>query len=49
MIDFSDMLNLVLKTIDYDDELLAEISSGFKYILVDEYQDTNSGAKRTYL
>ncbi len=43
LIDFSDMLNLVLKTIDYDDELLAEISSGFKYILVDEYQDTNSG------
>jgi len=43
LIDFSDMLNLVLKTIDYDDELLSEISSGFKYILVDEYQDTNSG------
>ena len=43
LIDFSDMLNLVLKTIDYDDMLLNEVSSGFKYILVDEYQDTNSG------
>ncbi len=43
LIDFSDMLNLVLKTLSYDDELLAEIASGFKYILVDEYQDTNSG------
>ncbi len=43
LIDFSDMLNLVLKTIEYDDALLNEIASGFKYILVDEYQDTNSG------
>ncbi len=43
LIDFSDMLNLVLKTLFYDDELLYEIASGFKYILVDEYQDTNSG------
>ncbi len=43
LIDFSDMLNLVLKTISFDNELLEEISKGFKYILVDEYQDTNSG------
>lgn len=43
LIDFSDMLNLVLKTIEYDDELLAEAAGNFKYILVDEYQDTNSG------
>ncbi len=43
LIDFSDMLNLVLKTVEYDDELLNEVASGYKYILVDEYQDTNSG------
>ncbi len=43
LIDFSDMLNLVLKTVEYDDELLNEAVSQYKYILVDEYQDTNSG------
>jgi len=43
LIDFSDMLNLVLKTFEYDDELLKEVAEPYKYILVDEYQDTNSG------
>ncbi len=43
LIDFSDMLNLVLKTVEYDDELLEEAAGVYKYILVDEYQDTNSG------
>ncbi len=43
LIDFSDMLNLVLKTFEYDDIVLKEAAGKFKYILVDEYQDTNSG------
>ena len=42
LIDFSDMLNLVLQVFDYDEELLSEAAGGFRYILVDEYQDTNS-------
>lgn len=43
LIDFSDMLSLVIKTFEFDNELLIEAAGGFKYILVDEYQDTNSG------
>jgi len=40
LIDYDDML-LYLKFILEKDELLAQISSRYKYIMVDEFQDTN--------
>ena len=41
LIDFSDMINLVLDEFEKDKEFLAEVSNKYKYFLVDEYQDTN--------
>lgn len=41
LIDFSDMINLVLTAFEEDSQFLAEVSNKYKYFLVDEYQDTN--------
>lgn len=41
LIDFSDMINFVLDAFEEDEVFLKEVSSKYKYFLVDEYQDTN--------
>ena len=41
LIDFSDMINLVLNAFEEDEIFLKEVSNKYKYFLVDEYQDTN--------
>ncbi len=45
-IDFNDMINMVLNAFDENEELLKRVASQFKYILVDEYQDTNYAQNR---
>ena len=40
-IDFDDIINFCLKIFDQNEDILSYYSSKFKYILVDEYQDTN--------
>lgn len=40
-IDFDDILLLTVKLFDENPEIALEYSNGFKYIMVDEYQDTN--------
>lgn len=42
MIDFDDMLGLAVRLFAKDSETLAEYRQNYKYILVDEYQDTNA-------
>lgn len=41
LIDYSDMINLVLNKMEEDENFLSEISKDYKYVLVDEYQDTS--------
>lgn len=41
LIDFSDMINLVLTSFEEDSQFLSGVSNKYKYFLVDEYQDTN--------
>lgn len=41
LIDFNDMINLVLDKFESSPSFLEKISNQFEYILVDEYQDTN--------
>ncbi len=41
LIDFNDMICLVLDAFEYKNEFLRQAASQFKYFLVDEYQDTN--------
>lgn len=41
LIDFADMINLVIDKFEQDNDFLKEVSAGFKYFIVDEYQDTN--------
>ena len=40
-IDFDDIINFTIKIFNQNEEILNYYSSKFKYILVDEYQDTN--------
>jgi DNA helicase-2/ATP-dependent DNA helicase PcrA len=40
-VDFDDLLGLPLRLFDEDERLLERYQQQFKYILVDEYQDTN--------
>jgi len=42
LIDFADMINLVIEALEVDEDFLKEAAGDIKYILVDEYQDTNS-------
>ncbi len=44
--DFNDMIAWTLAEFDRNSELLAEYQERFLYILVDEYQDTNSAQNR---
>ena len=41
LIDFNDMISMVLDVFDYNNELLNQVASQYEYFLVDEYQDTN--------
>jgi DNA helicase-2/ATP-dependent DNA helicase PcrA len=41
LVDFDDLLMLTYKILDEHDELRKETSNRYKYIMVDEYQDTN--------
>jgi DNA helicase-2/ATP-dependent DNA helicase PcrA len=41
LIDFNDMINFVLNTFESDPAFAQSIRSKYKYLLVDEYQDTN--------
>ena len=41
LIDFDDLLTLTYKILDENEELAKETSQRYKYIMVDEYQDTN--------
>lgn len=40
--DFDDLLYLPALALKYNEELRADLDSRFKYVLIDEYQDTNS-------
>jgi len=40
-VDFDDLLGLPLRLFDEDERLLSRYQERFRYILVDEYQDTN--------
>jgi DNA helicase-2/ATP-dependent DNA helicase PcrA len=41
LVDFDDLLMLTYKILSENDELRKETSNRYKYIMVDEYQDTN--------
>ena len=41
LVDFDDLLMLTYKILDENEELRKETSNRYKYIMVDEYQDTN--------
>ena len=41
LVDFDDLLVLTYKILDIDDALCKETSERYRYIMVDEYQDTN--------
>ena len=41
LIDFSDMINFVLDKMENDIDFLQRVTKNYKYILVDEYQDTS--------
>jgi len=41
LVDFDDLLMLTYQILDQNKELREEISNRYKYIMVDEYQDTN--------
>ncbi len=41
LVDFDDLLALTYKILESDEELAKEISQKYRYIMVDEYQDTN--------
>ena len=40
-VDFNDMINFVLDKFEIEPAFLSQIANKYKYILVDEYQDTN--------
>ena len=41
LIDYSDMINFVLDKMESDERFLKETTKDYKYVLVDEYQDTS--------
>ena len=41
LIDYADMINLVVEKFETDEEFLYSATKGINYILVDEYQDTS--------
>lgn len=46
LIDFDDMISLVVRLFDRNRDVLEEYREVYKYILVDEYQDTNTVQSR---
>lgn len=44
--DFADMILFVLRAFDEDPEILSTYQEKYQYLLVDEYQDTNSAQNR---
>lgn len=44
--DYEDMINWVVEAFESDEEFLLTYQEKFQYILVDEYQDTNSAQNR---
>ncbi len=44
--DFDDMITFVVQAFEADQELLLDYQERFQYILVDEYQDTNSAQNK---
>ncbi|MDK1021287.1 MAG: 3'-5' exonuclease, partial [Candidatus Hydrogenedentes bacterium] len=42
-LDFSDLLRETVRMLEEDDALRAWTASGIKYLLIDEFQDTNAG------
>lgn len=40
-VDFDDIINLTVRLFEQDSDALAHYSNRYKYIMVDEYQDTN--------
>ncbi len=44
--DFEDMINWVVEAFENDPDFLLKYQENFQYILVDEYQDTNSAQNR---
>ena len=44
--DYEDMINWVVEAFEADEEFLLTYQEKFQYILVDEYQDTNSAQNR---
>lgn len=40
-LDFDDIINLTIRLLKENEEVLKEYSNKFRYVLVDEYQDTN--------
>ena len=45
-LDFEDMINWVVEAFENDADFLQQYEENFQYILVDEYQDTNSAQNR---
>jgi len=45
--DFDDLLYVPAMALRYDEELRAELDARFRFILIDEYQDTNSAQYET--
>jgi len=45
-LDFDDMINWVVEAFENDSDFLLKYQENFQYILVDEYQDTNSAQNR---
>ena len=41
-VDFGDLLSLTVKMLDEEEDILEKYQEKFKYILIDEYQDTNA-------
>ncbi len=41
LVDFDDLLALTYKILDENENLCTEVSQRYKYIMIDEYQDTN--------
>ncbi|MEI6887179.1 MAG: ATP-dependent DNA helicase [bacterium] len=44
--DFDDMINAVLKTVSMEEDLALSLQERYQYILVDEYQDTNTAQNK---
>ncbi|MCB9813005.1 MAG: ATP-dependent helicase [Pseudomonadales bacterium] len=44
--DFDDMISLIVEIFEKDEEILLDYKEKFQYVLVDEYQDTNSAQNK---